>query len=167
MESVLELIALLRDSDDTGRAVVREKLLALCRGKGGSDIQDQLHSIAKGEILEVQWEIEEVLEELAPPPAPEEVPESTEVAEEEEAGSPPGGQMNAADLERVYEDPRGLVLHRTKTGDRWFATQADPRTGQPGTFELNPQEVETLKSRLDGSPYWAPGFAPRADVKMP
>ena len=166
MESVLELIALLRDSDDAGRVVVREKLLALCRGEGGRDIQDQLHSMAKGEILEVQWEIEEVLEEAAPPPAPEETPETPEEAEEEEPSSPSDGGLNASDLERVYEDPRGLVLHRTKTGDRWFATQVDPSTGQPGTFELHPQEVETLKSRLDGSPHWAPGFAPTAHVKM-
>jgi hypothetical protein len=167
MESVPELIGLLRDSDDAGRTVVREKLLALCQGEGGSNIQDQLQSIAKGEILEVQWEIEEVLEELAPPPEPEAAPEAPKEEEEEEAGPPPGGQISAADLEKVYEDPRGLVLHRTKAGDRWFATQADPRTGQPGTFELHPQEVETLKSRLEGSPHWAPGFAPRVDVKIP
>lgn len=167
MESVPELIALLRDSSDADRAVVREKLLALCKGAGGSDIQDQLHSIAKGEILEVQWEIEEVLEEAAPPPVPEVAPEAPEEATEEEPSPPPSGRLNASDLEMVYEDPRGLVLHRTKTGDRWFATQADPRTGQPGTFELHPQEVDTLKSRLEGSPYWAPGCAPRADVKMP
>ena len=150
-----------------GRAVVREKLLALCKGERGSDIQDQLHSIAKGEILEVQWEIEEVLEEAAPPPAPVEVPEAPEEAIEDMASPPPGGSLSASDLERVYEDPRGLVLHRTKTGDRWFATQVDPRTGQPGTFELHPQEVDTLKSRLEGSPHWTPGFAPRVDVKMP
>jgi hypothetical protein len=167
MESLQELIALLRDSDEAGRTLVREKLLVLCREKGGSDIQAQLQSIAKGEILEVQWEIEEVLEELAPPPAPVVPPEVSEEPKEEKSPPPPDGRLNTADLDMVYEDPRGLVLHRTKTGDRWFATQVDPGTGKPGTFELQPQEVDTLKSRLEGSPYWAPGLAPRVDVKMP
>ena len=55
------------------------------------------------------------------------------------------GKLTAADLDMVYQDPRGLVLHRTKTGERWFATQVDPRTGQPGTFELHRQEVDGLK----------------------
>ncbi len=109
------------------------------------------------------------MEEADASPVPEEVPEVPEVPEEaeEEASVPPEGGLSTADLERVYEDPRGLVLHRTKTGDRWFATQVDPSTGQPGTFELHPEEVTTLKSRLEGSPYWDPGFAPRVDVKMP
>jgi hypothetical protein len=89
MESLQELIALLRDSDEAGRTLVREKLLVLCREKGGSDIQAQLQSIAKGEILEVQWEIEEVLEELAPPPAPVVPPEVSEEPKEEKSPPPP------------------------------------------------------------------------------
>ena len=54
----------------------------------------------------------------------------------------------------VYEDPRGLVLYKTKVGDRWFATQMDPRTGQPQTFELRSHEVSQLRMQLQGSPYW-------------
>ncbi|HHO54592.1 MAG TPA: hypothetical protein ENK18_27885 [Deltaproteobacteria bacterium] len=57
----------------------------------------------------------------------------------------------------VYNDPRGLVLHKTKTGDRWIATQRDPRTGQPQSFELHPTEVDQLKAQLQGSPYWVIG----------
>ena len=68
-------------------------------------------------------------------------------------------KLNPSDLVLVYDDPRGLLLHRTKTGDRWFATQADPRTQQPQTFELRAQEISQLKVQLAGSPYWVLGAA--------
>jgi hypothetical protein len=42
-------------------------------------------------------------------------------------------------------------------GDRWFATQVDPRSGQPQTFELHASEVSQLKMQLMGSPYWVTG----------
>ena len=100
--------------------------------------------------LEIRWEVEEVIEALTPAPVPE--------PEEETPEEPPDdGKLSAADLQMVYDDPRGLVLHRTKAGDRWFATQRDPRTGQPQTFELHATEVSQLKTQLAGSPYWVIG----------
>ncbi|MEM6929093.1 MAG: hypothetical protein AAF602_19300, partial [Myxococcota bacterium] len=65
--------------------------------------------------------------------------------------------IQPGDLQLVYEDPRGLLLHKSKVGDRWFATQRDPRTGQPQTFELRASEVQQLKMQLMGSPYWISG----------
>jgi hypothetical protein len=49
------------------------------------------------------------------------------------------------------------MLHKSKVGDRWFATQVDPATRQPQTFELHPQEVSQLRMQLHGSPYWLLG----------
>ena len=69
----------------------------------------------------------------------------------------PDRPLTAADLVLVYDDPRGLALHRTKTGDRWFATQVDPATGRPATFPISAQQVAQLKMQLTGSPYWVLG----------
>lgn len=100
------------------------------------------------EDLEARWEIDEVIEKLTPPPEPE--PEKPKPED-------PNRPLTAADLNVVYDDPRGLMLHRTKVGERWFATQRDPRTGQPQTFELRAEEVQQLKTQLAGSPYWLIG----------
>ena len=50
-----------------------------------------------------------------------------------------------------------MVLHKTKVGDRWFATQVNPQTRQPETFELHPSEVAEIKVQLASSPYWVVG----------
>jgi len=117
--------------------------------------------VARGQVLEIQWELEDVLEATAPPkkeaarpPEPEPEPVVTNAKPEPED---PNRQLTAADLDIVYDDPRGLVLHRTKDGTRWFATQVDPRSRQPQTFELHADEIAQLKTQLAGSPYWVVG----------
>jgi hypothetical protein len=102
--------------------------------------------------LEVRWEVDEVLEHFAPPPeAPPEEPEAPPET------PPPGAPPGAGDLEVVYDDPRGLALHRSKTDARWFATQRDPNTGVPQTFEVPAAQIDQLKTQLAGSPYWVIG----------
>lgn len=98
--------------------------------------------------LEARWEVDEVIEKLTPPPKKK---------EEEEKPEDPDRPLTAADLVVVYDDPRGLILHKTKVGERWFLTQRDPRTGQPQTFELRPEELQQIKQQLKGSPYWLLG----------
>lgn len=79
-------------------------------------------------------------------------------AEEPPPADPQKGQrLSAKDLDLIYDDPRGLALHRTKDGKRWFATQVDPYTRQPQTFELHPSEITQIKTQLQGSPYWLLG----------
>ncbi len=113
----------------------------------------------------MQWEIDDVLTASAPPP-PEPVQDADDAeAEATEEPDPdpsdeapdPDAPLTAADLDLVYDDPRGLMLHKSKVGDRWFATQVDPRTGQPQTFELHPHELDQLKAQLQGSPFWRLG----------
>lgn len=134
------------------RDPIKEELLRMAEAYSDRDAVKQHLEDAKREILslEVRWEIDEVIEAITPPPPPaEEEPQE----EAEDADRP----LSAADLSLVYDDPRGLMLHKTKKGDRWFATQRDPRTGQPQTFELHPAEIQQLKTQLKGSPYWVLG----------
>lgn len=161
MESVAEevrtLVAALRAASYKDREPLKARLLVLAGGAQGAAVRDQLESLKRGELLEVQWEIEEVVDATAPkaaappakpapPPAPEEPPED------------PNRPLTSKDLVMIYDDPRGLVLHKTKAGpERWFATQFDPRTKQPQTFELHPEEIAQLKQSLAGSPHWVLG----------
>lgn len=151
------LVARLRGAPEAARVPVRAELLALAGGEDGSVARDHLANLRRGELLEVQWEIEDVLEATtpkkpAPPPAPE-VPAPIEDKKLEDPNRP----LTAADLTLVYDDPRGVMLHKSKVGGRYFLTQVDPRTQQPQTFELHPTEVEQIKGQLAGSPYWLLG----------
>lgn len=137
------------------RAPIKEELVALGQQfDDRSSVLSHLESKARDiDDLELRWEVEAVIEALTPPP-PEPDPDP-EVEEEED--DTPAEQLQPGDLQLVYEDPRGLLLHKTKKGERWFATQRDPRTGQPQTFELRQAEIQQLKLQLMGSPYWVTG----------
>lgn len=158
------VVATLRTSVNDDPEPAKAELQALATGPEGSAVRDHLASTMGGELLPVQWEIEEVLDATAPPPppapeadTPEEPEAGPEEAAEEEEVEDPDRPLTSADLNLVYDDPRGLMLHKTKKGERWFATQVDPRTGQPQTFELHQQEITQLQQQLQGSPYWVIG----------
>ncbi len=136
------------------RDAVRDELLAVAKGAPDLDVVREHLEVARGALsLELRWEIDTVLEAIAPVPEPEPEPEP----EAEPEPDAPGRPLTAADLTLVYHDPRGFMLHKTKKGSRWLATEVDPRTGQPMTYELRQQEVDLLKTRLTGSPYWVIG----------
>lgn len=158
-QQITDLIVRLRSAEDAEREAIRAELEALCRGPQGRHARELVESAARREVLEVQWELEEVLEVTAPPkPAPAEPPKAPPKAEEPPPADPQKGQrLSAKDLDLIYDDPRGLALHRTKDGKRWFATQVDPYTRQPQTFELHPSEITQIKTQLQGSPYWLLG----------
>ena len=161
MEAVNTLIDALRTANHDARTDIKAELIALAKGDDGSAVREHLENLKRGELLEIQWEIDDVLEESAPPPVepPPVEPEPETEQPVDEAPEAPGQQerLTAADLNLVYDDPRGFMLHKSKVGDRWFATQVDPSTGMPQTFELHAQEIEQLKAQLQGSPYWRLG----------
>ena len=165
MQAVDTLIDELRKAAFDAREPIKSKLIALATGVDGSLIREHLESVKRGELLELQWEIDDVLSESAPPPPEPKPDDSTEAAEEAAPADPdppeeepdPNAPLTAADLDMVYDDPRGLMLHKSKVGERWFATQVDPRTGQPQTFELHAHELDQLKAQLQGSPFWRLG----------
>jgi hypothetical protein len=156
MEAVDNLINSLRSAQYDARADIKKQLLALALGEKGSHVREHLDNLRRGELLEIQWEIEDVLEESAPTPINPPTPEPEPEPEPEVVEPDPNAQLSAADLEMVYDDPRGFMLHKSKVGNRWFATQVDPQTG-PQTFELQAQEIEQIKGQLEGSPYWLIG----------
>jgi hypothetical protein len=154
MQAVEQLIATIREcAPDTTREPELEQakaeLLGLARGPDASRVRSLVEGALRGALLEVRWELEEVLEESDPnPPAPAAEPEPEP---EEEPEQPAGGDD---ELIKVYDDPRGLQLHATRDGARWFATQVDPDSGQPQTFELPPHQIAAVQQQLAGSPYW-------------
>lgn len=147
-QRILALVAELRSGSTQAGAALRE----LCTGDPGERARGLLETAMKGELLETRWELEDILDETRPKKAPEPAAKAPEPA-----APPPKKTLTAADLDLVYDDPRGLMLHKSKVGDRWFATQVDPQTRQPQTFELHPSEVSQLRMQLHGSPYWLPG----------
>lgn len=147
-----EFTARLRTAGWKERDAVKADLLAYAQGSPErAKVREWLEHAKKELPLEVRWEVDEVIEAITPPPAPP--PEEPKKPE-----PPPSNRITAADLNLVYDDPRGLMLYRTKKPpERWFATQVDPGTGRPQTFELRPEEVAALRQQLAGSPYWLLG----------
>ena len=142
------------------RDAVRERLAAAAAAEADRvGVEEFLGGLRKGLELEVRWEIDEVLEGLQPEPEPEPEPEPDAEPEgdEEAQTDDPNRPLTAADLELVYDDPRGLQLFKSKRDDRWFATQPHPVTGQPQLYPLYPQEVTALRTQLANSPYWVLG----------
>jgi len=162
VEAIGQLIQEIQGAKSERQKEIYAELEAFCRGENDQEARSSIEKHARAQILTIQWELEEILEKTAPAPPPEAEPEGSEEQVEPEAAPPPdpNAPLTAADVEVVYEDPRGLILHRTKSGNRWLATQVDPRTGQPQTFELHPQEIDQLKAQLANSPYWVLGKKP-------
>lgn len=145
------LLARLKAAGWKERDAVKEELLAFTTSGDTAAIRELLDAKRMSLPLEVRWEVDEVLEATEVKAEPEPEPEPEE--EEEDPNRP----LTAADLDLVYDDPRGLMLYKHKRSDAWFATQVDPRSGQPQTFQLHPSEVEQLKTQLANSPYWVLG----------
>lgn len=157
MEAVTRLVEKLRKASEAERVEIKKELVVLAGGADGAHVREAIEQAMKGELLEIKWELEEVLEETTPKkPQPAPAPAQPEKPAQPEA-PPQNKGLTAADLQLMYDDPRGLMLYKTKVGDRWFASQVDPRTGQPQTFELHPDEIRQVKAQLQNSPYWVIG----------
>jgi hypothetical protein len=147
-QAIEPFLARLKQADWKAREAIKEELLAVASAYADRHAMERALEEAKKSLdLERRWDIDEVLDALKPAPEPE--PEEEEAEEEAAPGQPR--------MVLVYDDPRGLRLHRTEDGTRWFATQPDPYTGQPQTFEVPPAQVAQLKTQLQGSPYWMIG----------
>jgi len=156
MEELDALIAQLRNCPEAERAPIIEKLMEHARGERGDVAREHLARAARSEVLEIQWELEDLVEAASPapptPPAAEPEPEPEPEAEAEP--EPEAEPEDPAQPILVYDDPRGLRLYKTHDGERWVALQVDPTTGQPRQMELLPEQVTALKTQLLGSPYW-------------
>lgn len=139
--------------------------LATLRGFLEGDLKSAARHIieeqGRKEPLELQWQIEELLADTSDaPPAPEtpepevddEVPEASEAPNDPETAVV--APVRPEDLVAIYEDPRGIMIHRHAIDGRWFLTQVHPMTGQPQTVELAAQDRGDVQQQLAGSPYW-------------
>ena len=151
MEPLDRFIAQLRGAKPATQASVKAELLVLAKGESGRKVREYLADVKRGELLETQWILEEVVDETTPPPPTVTPPDAPP---EEPPPPDPNAPLTSADLRLVYDDPNGLMLHKSRVGDRWFATQVDPQTQQPQTFELQAAEIQQIQGQLHGSPYW-------------
>jgi len=148
MEALDALIVRLRETDDDDiRDEIKEEMVAFAAQRSKSEVREYLEVAMKEELLEVQWELEEVIETLSPP-------KKVVEAEPEPVDDPTSRALRPSEIELVYNDPRGIRLYKSKVDDRWVVSQIDPRVGQPVTYELPGSEAENIKSQLAGSPYW-------------
>ena len=149
-----EILGRLRNADWKEREAVLSELRQIVEQVGQTpQVLRHLDDAKKNLPLEIRWDLEEVVEALSADPEDEKSEESAE----DDGLSDPNKPLTMSDLNVVYDDPRGLILYKAKKGERWFAAQPDPNTGQPRMFELGQAEIQQLKGQLAGSPYWVLG----------
>ena len=78
--TVQSLIEEIRSDDDERIEGAKQQLLNLAQTSGLHTIYNMLESIKRSEVLVVQWEIQDILEELIPPDAPEDEEEDEDSA---------------------------------------------------------------------------------------
>ena len=54
-----ELVKALKGLNEDDRAPLLEKITDLCRGPDGARARSHLESVARGQVLEIQWELED------------------------------------------------------------------------------------------------------------
>ena len=149
-----EILGRLRTAGWKERDGILAELRAVVEQANASpSIIRHLEEAQKSLPLEVRWDVEEVIESFAAQPEQTDEDESSE----DEPAPDPNKPLSMSDLNVVYDDPRGLIVYKSKVGERWFAAQPDPYTGQPRMYELGAAEVQQLKTQLAGSPYWVLG----------
>ncbi|MEL6348378.1 MAG: hypothetical protein AAFV53_35035 [Myxococcota bacterium] len=148
MEAIDAQIVRLRAArKEAERDEIKAAIIAIAEERSKSEVREYLESAMKEELLEVQWELEEVIETLSPPKkAPEPEPEPVD--------DPTSRALRPSEIELVYNDPRGIRLYKSTVDDRWVVSQIDPRIGQPVTYEVPGTEINQIKAQLAGSPYW-------------
>ncbi|MFT5353968.1 MAG: hypothetical protein ACI9KE_001168 [Polyangiales bacterium] len=145
------------------------RLNELIDGRMSSAARHIIEDLARKEPLEFKWKIETLLEDTAPPepPKPEPVPDAAADAAAETAPTAPPepapelpadpgvvAPLRPEDLIQVFDDPRGLMIHRHAIDGRWFLTQVDPSTEQPQTMELDAAQRGQVQQELAGNPGW-------------
>ena len=65
MEAINTLIDALRTANHDARTDIKAEIIALAKGDDGSAVREHLENLKRGELLEIQWEIDDVLDESA------------------------------------------------------------------------------------------------------
>jgi|GEM_PF-3428558 len=138
------LIIEIRSDEDDRIEKAKATLLSMADEVGIRTLYSQLEAIKREEILTVQWEIQDILEELIPP--------SDE--EEEEDDDPTKRELRESELQMMAQVPQqGLVLFKSKVDTRWVLMQIDPYTGQlMGKQELTNEKGEDVYKQMNQNP---------------
>ena len=138
-----------------------DELRSILQSALRAEAVEYLVNAAKRERLEFQWKLEELIDQVAPGAIEREddAPPPEDDEEEEAAPKPDPNSglhipIRPEDLVPIYEDPRGIMIHRHKTDGRWVLTQVNPMTGQPQSMELQAEQKTQVQQELKGSPYW-------------
>ena len=143
-QRIHELILEIRTDDDDKIEAAKAILLKLADEVGVIKLHGYLDAVKRDEMLTVQWEIQDVLEELVPP---------TDQVEEEE-DDPTKRPLRESELQMMAQVPQqGLVLFKSKVDTRWVLMQIDPYTGQlMGKQELDDAKGEQIYSQMNQTP---------------
>ena len=138
------LIIEIRSDEDDRIEKAKATLLSMADEVGIRTLYSQLEAIKREEILTVQWEIQDILEELIPPSA----------EEEEEDDDPTKRELRESELQMMAQVPQqGLVLFKSKVDTRWVLMQIDPYTGQlMGKQELTNEKGEDVYKQMNQNP---------------
>ena len=144
MEEIIQgIIKRLYNTSEEETEELKKQLISMVDEYGKSNVVSYLEIAKRKELLRVQWEIDEVLEEINPP---------QKVEEEED--DPSTRRLRGSELVLRYSDPRGLRLFSSKVDDRWVVMQVDPRTGGMMQQEIDGQKAAQIQQQLAASPYW-------------
>ena len=140
------LIIEIRSDEEDRMEKAKATLLSMAEEVGVRTLYSQLEAIKREEILTVQWEIQDILEELIPP--------SVEEEEEEEDDDPTKRELRESELQMMAQVPQqGLVLFKSKVDTRWVLMQIDPYTGQlMGKQELTNEKGEDVYKQMNQNP---------------
>lgn len=138
------LIIEIRSDEEDRMEKAKATLLSMAEEVGVRTLYSQLEAIKREEILTVQWEIQDILEELIPP----------SVEEEEEDDDPTKRELRESELQMMAQVPQqGLVLFKSKVDTRWVLMQIDPYTGQlMGKQELTNEKGEDVYKQMNQNP---------------
>lgn len=139
------LILEIRTEQDDRVEEAKNILVKMADDVGVRKMFSHLEAIKRDEILTVQWEIQDVLEELVPPTVEE---------EEQEEDDPTKRPLRESELQMMAQVPQqGLVLFKSKVDTRWVLMQIDPYTGQlMGKQELDNEKGEQIYSQMNQGP---------------
>lgn len=139
------LIMEIRTEQDDRVEEAKNILVKMAGDVGVRKMFSHLEAIKRDEILTVQWEIQDVLEELVPPTVEE---------EEQEEDDPTKRALRESELQMMAQVPQqGLVLFKSKVDTRWVLMQIDPYTGQlMGKQELDNEKGEQIYGQMNQGP---------------
>ena len=120
LDAIEQLIAEIQGADPSRQEEIYAALEELCLSDDSQTAIDLVEKLARSQVLTIQWALEELIERCTPEPEPvapvesekDEATQDEKVPEQEDPNAP----LTAADVDVVYQDPRGLVLYRTKDG---------------------------------------------------